>query len=69
VQPVGGSLGEAQQERPAARRRHALELGFAHDFRPVGIGDDEARLERHQAGGRPLSGQSGEGVRDKRLKC
>jgi PEP-CTERM motif len=52
MQPVGRGLGEAQQKRPAAGRGHALELGLAHDFGAEGVGDDEARLGGHQAGGR-----------------
>jgi len=54
MQPVRGGLGEAQQERPAARGRHSLKLGLAHDFGAVRIGGDEVRLERHPDGGRPL---------------
>ena len=32
MQPVRGGLGEAQQERSAARERHSLKLGLARDF-------------------------------------
>jgi hypothetical protein len=31
-----------------------VDFGFAHDFGPTRIGDDEARFEGHQAGPRGL---------------
>jgi hypothetical protein len=45
VQPVGGGLGKAQQERTASGGHHALQFGFVHDLRALRVGDDEARLE------------------------
>ena len=46
MQPVGGGQGKAQQQRPPARRGHALQFGFPHDLRAIGVGHDEARLAR-----------------------
>jgi monofunctional glycosyltransferase len=54
VQPVGGGLGEARQERAAAGRGHSPQFGFPHDFRAIAVGDDKARVQGHQVGGRPL---------------
>ncbi len=54
MQPIGGGLGEAQQQRAPAWRRHPLGLGFPQDFRAIRIGDDEAGLDRHQLRRRPL---------------
>jgi hypothetical protein len=41
-----------------------LQFGFPHDFRAIAVGDDEARLQGHQVGGRSLRDGEIEPVRD-----